>query len=79
MSTIALPQEQSNTVVFPTRTQLFPCAVRRFKRSRRMVLDCEACHTITTRNVQALRHCPTCGVPLLVQEPGKPHRKVVTP
>jgi rRNA maturation endonuclease Nob1 len=76
--TIALPQNESN-VVFPTRAQLFPCAVRRFRRSRRMVLDCENCHTITRHNPQRMRRCPICGVPVWTQEPGKPHRKVVTP
>jgi rRNA maturation endonuclease Nob1 len=73
MATLAAPSFESN--IPPTRADLFPCAVRRWKRSRRMELHCENCRTVTKRNVQALKWCPVCGVPMLVLEPGKPHRR----
>jgi rRNA maturation endonuclease Nob1 len=72
MSTITTDVLQSNT---EQRTVTFP-AFREFTATRKMVLHCYNCKTVTRRNPQSLKFCPVCGANVLINEPGKPHRKV---
>lgn len=77
MSSIAVPQEQSNTPMYPVRgPSFFPVATRRYRAVRKMELHCEGCGTITKHNPQRMRRCPICGSPVATLCPGKPHRKV---
>jgi Zn finger protein HypA/HybF involved in hydrogenase expression len=76
MSTVAPAFEEGNIVAQLTRADLVPHAVRQFYTIRRMELYCYNCGKTTRRNVQALRHCPQCGIAVRIVKPGRPHRKV---